>query len=94
MTLSMPRAREGGEQVLDGLDRHGFAGQSGLVLDPAQMRNGCGNLQTAQVAALKADAVISRRRFQRQRDFVAGMKSDSGAGDVTTKGALSVHDLM
>ena len=45
MALSMPRARERGEQVLDGFDRHGFAGQSGLVLDSAQMRDGRGNLQ-------------------------------------------------
>ena len=75
--------------MLDGLDRHGLAGQSGLVLDAAEMGHGGRNLQTAKVAALEADAVISRRRLQRQRDFVAGMESDSGAGYVNDEGCAA-----
>ena len=89
----MPSAVERGEQVLDGLDRHRFARQAGLILDAAQMRDRRRNLEAAQVGALEADAVVGRRRLERQRDLVAGMKADSGAGDGSTKGALRVHDL-
>ena len=79
--------------MLDGFDRHGFARQAGLVLNAAEMRDGGRNLEAAEVGTLKPDAVVGRSRLQRQRDLVAGMKTDSGAGDGSAKGTLSVHDL-
>jgi hypothetical protein len=82
-----------GEQVLDGLDRNRFARQTGLILDSSQVGHHRGDFQTAEIGALKADAGISRRRLQRQGYFVAGMKTDSGAGDGSTKGTLGAHDL-
>ena len=60
---------------------------------PPEMRHRRGNLETAEIRPLETDAVIGRSRLQRQRDLVAGMKSDSGAGHRSTKGSLSVHDL-
>ena len=85
---------QGGEQVLDRLDRHGLARQAGLILNAAQVRDGGRNLEPAKIASLEPDAVVGRRRLQRQGDLVAGMKSDSGAGDRSAKGALSAHDLF
>ena len=84
---------ERGEQVLNGFDGHGLARQAGLVLDPAKMRDGRRNLETPKIASLKPDAVVGGRRFERQSDLVAGMKTDSGAGDRSTEGALRVHVL-
>ena len=80
--------------MLDGLDRHRLARQAGLILDAAEVRDRGRNLESAKVAALEPDAVVRRRRLERQRDFVAGMKADSGAGDGATEGALRVHDLF
>ena len=60
---------------------------------PPEVRHRGRNLETAEIGPLEADAVVGRRRLQRQRDLVAGMKSDSGAGDRSAKGSLSVHDL-
>ena len=71
---------QGREQVLDGLDRHRFAGQPGLVLNAAEMRHGRRDLEPSEVGPLEADAVVGRGRLERQGDLVAGMKSDSGAG--------------
>ena len=84
---------ERGEQVLDRLDRDRLAREARGELDAAEVRDGRGNLEAAEVRALEPDAVVGRRGLQRQRDLVAGMKSDSGAGDWTTEGSLRIHDL-
>jgi hypothetical protein len=55
------------------------------------MGNSGRDLQTVKVATLEPDAVICRRRLQAERDFVAGMKTNSGARDRATKSTL--HDL-
>ena len=60
MALSMPSARQRGEQVLDRLDRDRFARQAGLILDAAEMRDRGRNLEPAQVGALEPDAVVGR----------------------------------
>ena len=93
MTLSMPSARERRQQVLDRLDRDRLARQPGLVLNAAKMRDRGRNLEAPKVGALKPDAVVGGRRLERQGDLVAGMKTDSGAGDGSAEGALRVHDL-
>ena len=82
MTLSMPSADERREQVLDRLDRDRLARQPGRILNSAEMRDRRRNLEAAEVGPLEADAVVGRRRLQRQRDLVAGMKTDSGAGNL------------
>ena len=63
--------RQRRQKVLDGLDRHGLPCQPGLVLNTAQMGDGRGNLQATKVRSLKPDAVVRRRRFERQSDLVA-----------------------
>src|SRR5215211_960786 len=88
-----PERREGRQEVFDRLDRHRFTGQAGLVLDAAKVRDGRGDFKSAKVAALEPDAIVRRGRFEGQRDLVAGMKTDSGAGYGSTEGALRVHDL-
>ena len=88
-----PEGGQGRQQVFDRLDRHRFAGQAGLVLDAAEVRDGRRDFKSAKIAALKADAVVGRGRLERQSDLVPGMKTDSGAGDGSTEGALSVHVL-
>jgi hypothetical protein len=58
------------------------------------VRHGGRNLEPVEVRSLKTDAVIGWSGLQRQRDFVAGMKADSGAGNWSAKGALRGHDLL
>src|SRR5262249_42353344 len=83
--------RESSQQVLHGLDRHGFTRQAGRELNAAQMRDGCGGFQAAQIGALKTNTVVSRRGLERERDLVAGMKTDAGTGHGTTEGSLRVQ---
>jgi hypothetical protein len=84
---------ERGQQMLDRLDRHGFASEAGLVLNAAEVRNGGGDLETPEVGSLEPDAVVCRSRLERQGDLVTGMKTDSSAGDGSAESALRVHDL-
>jgi hypothetical protein len=79
--------------MLDGLDRHRFPREAGLVLDSSQMRHGRRNLEAAQIRPLETDARIRRRGLQREGHFVAGMKTDSGARHRSTKSTLDAHDL-
>ena len=79
--------------MFDGFHRHRFAGQSGLVLDSTEVRDGCRNLETAEVATLKADAVVCGSRFQRKSDFVARMEADASTGYRPAECTLRVHDL-
>ena len=77
-------SRERRQQVLDRLDRDRLAGQPGLVGNAAKVRDGRRDLQPSEVGALEPDAVIRRRRLQRQSDLVAGLTAYSGAGDAST----------
>ena len=91
-TLSMPRLRSAGSRCstvsTDALSGH----EAGLQLLPAaEVRDVRGNLDAAEVRALEANAVVGRRRLQRQRHLLAGMEADSGAVDRSTKGALQRH---
>jgi hypothetical protein len=90
--LSM-RSAQRGQQVLDGLDRYGLARETGLILDPAEVRDRRGDFEAAQVAPLKPDPVVIGSRLERQRHLVPGVEAYAGAGDRTTEGALRVHDL-
>ena len=55
------------------------------------MRNGRRHLQAAQIRALEPDAIVGGRGLERERNLVAGMKTDSGAGNSTTKGSLRLQ---
>jgi hypothetical protein len=57
------------------------------------MRDRRRDFEPPEVGTLEPDAEVRGRRLERQRDFVAGMKPDSGARHRTTKSSLSVHDL-
>ena len=84
-------AEERREQMLDGFHRHFIARQPGRELDAAQMIDGRRNLVSAQIGTAEANAEVRRRGFEREIDLVAGMKSDSDAGNLTTKRTLCVH---
>ena len=71
-------ADERGQQVLDGLDRRAVPPEHRRVVHGRHVLHGRRNLD-AQVRAAEDDAGIGRARLERQRDFVAGMKSDPGA---------------
>jgi hypothetical protein len=88
-----PQCGQGREEVFHRLDGHGFARQPGLILDPPEMRDRRRDLEAAEIRTLEPDPEVRRRRLERQGDFVAGMKSDSGARNRTTKSSLSAHDL-
>src|SRR5437870_284792 len=77
--------------MLDGFHRHFIARQPGRELDAAQMIDGRRNLVSAQIGTAEANAEVRRRGFEREIDLVAGMKSDSDAGNLTTKRTLCVH---
>ena len=92
MTLSMPSADERRQQVLDRLDRHRFARQAGRDTEcPPRCVTVAGISRPPEVGAPETDAEVGRRRLERERDLVAGVKADSGAGDRATKCALCVH---
>jgi hypothetical protein len=67
--------------MFDGFDRDRLARQARLVLNSAQMRDSRWDFQAAEVRSLKPDAIVGGSRFERQRDLVAGMETNSGARD-------------
>ena len=85
-------ADERRQQVLDRLDRH-FVRAPGRSRSwmPARLCTRRRHLEVAEIGAAETDAEIGRRGLQRERDLVAGVKTDSDAGDVTTKCPLCVH---
>ena len=93
MTLSMPSAVSAASRCSTVSTDTASRVRPGLILDAAEVRDGRRNLEAAEIGPLETDAVVGRSRLQRQRDLVAGMKSDSGAGDGSAKGSLRVHDL-
>ena len=58
---------------------------------PARLLHGRRHFVIAQIGPAEADAEIGRRGLQREVDLVAGVKTDSDAGNLTTKCALCVH---
>ena len=86
-----PRADEGGEQVLHRLHRHLVMRQARRQLDSSQVMHRRRHLVIAEVRTTKPDAEIGRGRFQGEVDLVAGMKTDSDTGNLTTNGTLCVH---
>jgi len=44
-----------------------------------------------EIGSAETYAEIGRRGLEREIDFVAGVKADSYAGDLSTKCALCVH---
>jgi hypothetical protein len=52
------------------------------------------NLSASQVRTLESDAVVGRRRFEKDFDPLAGMQAYSGAMNGSPKGSLSRHTSM
>ena len=84
-------ADERGQQVLDRFNRDLVPGEAGRELDAGQVVHRRRHLVIAEIGPAETDAEISRRRLQRKRDLVAGVKTDSDAGNGATKCALCVH---
>ena len=77
--------------MLDRLDRDFVARQARRELDAGQMVHRRRHLVVAQVGPAEPDAEVGRRRLQRKVDLVAGVKTDSDAGNLAAKRALCVH---
>ena len=58
---------------------------------PARLLHRGRHLVIAQIGPAEADAEVRRRRFQRKLNLVAGVKTDSDAGNLATKCTLCVH---
>ena len=86
-----PGAHERGEQMLDRLDRHLVARQPGRQLDPGQVLHSGRYFVIAQIGAAKTNTEIRWRGLEREVDLVAGVKTDSDAGNLPTYCALCVH---
>ena len=88
-------ADEGGEQMLDGLDRRAVFAEHRRVVDGRDVLDRRGNLD-ANVGPPEDDAGIGRRRLERQRDFVAGVQVRSrrrkSGGEVSVARPFSIVD--
>ena len=93
-TLSMPRLRSAASRCSTvSTDALSETRPVCKLLAAAEVRHVRGNLEAAEVGALEANAVVGRRRLERKRDLLAGMKTDPGAIDRSAKGALSRHHV-
>jgi len=79
------------QQMLNRFDGYLIPRQPCGELDARQVVDGGRHLEIAEVGPTKTDPVVSRRRFQRKVDLVAGVKTDSDTGDGATKCTLYVH---
>ena len=77
--------------MLDRLDRHLVARQPRRELNARQVVHRRGHLVVAEIGPAKPDAEVGRRRLECEIDFVAGVKTDSDAGNLTTNCPLCVH---
>ena len=75
-------ADQGRQQVFDSLDGRAVPSQDRGVVKRGNLRD-CGRNLDSQIRAPEDNSGISERRFQGQRHLVAGVKSDSSAGDLT-----------
>src|SRR5260370_22556182 len=87
-------ADERRQKMLDRLDRDLIAGQAGGELNPGEIVDRRRHLVIAQIRAAKTDAEISRGGSQRKTDSIAGVETNSIAGDRATKCALYVHQPL
>ncbi len=88
-TLSMPRLRSAASRCSTvSTDALSDTSPVCSCCRAAKVRHVRGNLDAAEVDAAETNAVIGRRGLERERDFLAGMKADSGAGNGSAKGAL------
>ena len=58
---------------------------------PARLLHRGGHFEIAQIGPAEADAEVGGGWLEREIDLVAGMETDSDAGDRTTKRTLCVH---
>ena len=59
----------------------GITGKARGVMHPGEMFDGGWNLHATQIGPAEADAEVRRGGLQRQRDLIAGMQTNPGAGD-------------
>ena len=91
MTLSMPMLTSAASRCSTVSTDTSFARQPGRELNARQVVHRGRHLEVAEIGPAETDAEVGGRRLQRKRDLVAGVKTDSDAGDVATKCALCVH---
>ena len=73
------------------IDRHLIARQAGRELNARQVVHRRRYFEIAEIDPAKPDAVVDRRWFQRKRDLVAGVKTDSDTRNGATECTLCVH---
>ena len=85
------KADERGEQVLDRVDPDGISHQAGGVVDAADVADRGRHFQAAEIGPAETDTGISGSWLEGERDLVARMKTDSCAGNRSSKRPLCVH---
>ena len=75
-------ADQRGEQMFDGFDGRAILPEHRRVVQARHVLHGGGNLD-AQVGPAETNTGVGRRRLERQRDLVAGMKTNPSAGNLS-----------
>ena len=83
MTLSMPMLTSAASRCSTVSTDDLVARQPGRELDAAEVLHRGRHLVIAEVGAPETDAEVGRRRLERERDLVAGVKTDSDAGNLS-----------
>ena len=78
-------------EMFDRVDPDRVLRQAGSQPDAIDMLDRGRHLESTQVGSPEPDTEVSRRRLQREADFVAGMQTNPSAGDGSTKGPLCAH---
>ena len=71
------------QQVLDRFHRSAARASTVAYWMPPTFADGGGNLEAAEVGAAETDAGVGGGGLERQRDLLAGVKTDAGARDLT-----------
>ena len=74
--------------MLDRFDRHLVVRQAGRQLNAREVMHGRRHFEVAEIGPAKPNAEIGRRRLEREIDLVAGVKTNSDAGDMSAKRTL------
>ena len=90
-TLSMPRLTSAASRCSTVSTETSLRASPVASWMPARCVHRRRHFEIAQIGAAETDAEIGRRRLQRKRDLVAGVQTDSDAGNVAAKSALCVH---
>jgi hypothetical protein len=84
---------ERSQQMFNGFDGRTVPAEDGRVMKRCHVLHGRRNLDP-QICTTKYNTGIGGRRLERQRNFIAGVEADSGAGNLAANSALRVHSVV